>query len=337
MEKVVSLPVNITTQSAFDMDGNNMVLAHFYDGSRTVHVDFYSLEESSWKFKQRITKIYEESNNKVKVAISGETAIVSLPWGLRNDFVFRMDDTLRWQSSSGFPAVPWTSTQMGLTIGIDGNLAVNTGQDIITPRVYVYRQVGDRFIDTALINPAALVIMKSMVKGNTLAFLVDDDIMFAWTRAIHIYYYNEETETVSKVQEITAIENIWGTALSEYYFVYYTRDGSGKFDIFIYHREDPDDSFSLSWDQQLLDEGGGGNILMDLYEDILVIAPAGSNKVYIYKLQDGQFGPSLIVPMDWYWPSENFDIRISGRNVVALDKVGEQISYFEIDDDRFTS
>ena len=189
-----------------------------------------------------------------------------------------------------------------------------------------------------MFDPAAYVIVKSMVKGNTLAFLVDDDVKVAWTRATHIYHYNEETETVSKVQEITAIENIWGTALSENYFVYYTRDGSGKFDIFIYHREDPDDSFSLSWDQQLgpFNEEGG-NIPMDLYEDILVIAPAGSNKVYIYKLQDGQFGPSLIVPMDWYWPSENFDIRISGRNVVALDKVGEQISYFEIDDDRFIS
>ena len=94
-----------------------MVLAHFYDGSRTVHVDFYSLEESSWKFKQRITKIYEKSNNKMKVAISGETAIVSLPSG-RNDFVFRMDDTLRWQSSSGFTAVPCCYVDMGLTIGI---------------------------------------------------------------------------------------------------------------------------------------------------------------------------------------------------------------------------
>ena len=128
-----------------------MVLAHFYDGSRTVHVDFYSLEESSWKFKQRITKIYEKSNNKMKVAISGETAIVSLPSG-RNDFVFRMDDTLRWQSSSGFTAVPCCYVDMGLTIGIGGDLAVNTGQipklaiPPVAPRVYVYRQVGDRFI-----------------------------------------------------------------------------------------------------------------------------------------------------------------------------------------------
>ena len=312
------------------VDGSNMVVVakdrkycasiscDNYDGP--AYITFYTLDNNNeWQRVQAPIRVDNVGDAQFSVALSDNTAFVGLISlkGVGYVLVYELNQFNEWARIDdpfihSDSANATQSKDIGYGIDIDRNL-VCLGTDFYGSTNLYHRDKKSKWVQFGTIEGGG----ECSVAGNTIAVRsLDSDI--------HLYKYDQDQNRLKSIQElITITERPLSMDLSNNYLVYW--DGNEQKDIFIYHQNETNQTFTLY--RQLKVTGTYANSLA-LDNDILVLR--GYNHTHIYSLQDGSWVESITL-------DESFDdIKISGRTLVATKKndtsLSSKIHAFNIQD-----